>query len=288
MTIFFFYLKESFSPEVKSAEDIEKFKFMSFGSVPDLNFSQNVNHLFNKLKLRVDLPMELLNSPVYTQPDSPQAFVFGAIRSKIFHNIEKSPEDFKIIAVTSPRQSEGKSLIAGKLASSIALTGQKTLFIDGDLIRKDISHQLHLEDYEGLKEILLGGTELKDVIVKSELYDSLHILPAGKGRGSIADVLLTRTSKEFFEQCRQQYDLVIIDTPALLIAPDALLLCRFSDLTSLVVTASQTRLHDVELTRSELTDNGVENIGCILNRYGSLLKYVYYLPVKRRKDKPAS
>lgn len=271
--LFFFFMKDNLSPTLKSRDDIENLNFINFGSVPDLNSGK---HLLNTKAFgepKEDYPFSIAKN-------SPESFVFGAIRSKVLHCMEGA-DKMQLISVTSPQQNEGKSLITAKLATSLANANKKVLLVDGDVMRKDISRDFQVLNKLGFGDILQGQASLKDAILKTEHCENLDILPAGTGAGSVADYLLSGGRLDFFNECRSLYDIVIFDNLAFLLVPDSLLLCRFSDLTLVVGCAGTTKVADLVNTAKDLRENGVNNIGCVINKNGSLLKYVYIHPTEK-------
>ena len=115
----------------------------------------------------------------------------------------------RVILVTSPSPSEGKSTVAAHLAIAHAEQGRKTLLIDGDLRRPSIHRKFDFTPSSGLSSVLLNGVKWPQVLFKPE-HAGLDILAAGPPSRRASDLIGSNIT-ELLEQISQEYDLVIVD-----------------------------------------------------------------------------
>lgn len=160
---------------------------------------------------------------------------------------------FKSLLVTSALPGEGKSTVAVDLALALALSGQRVLLVDADLRSPSVAEYLGLPDVFGLAEVLtgqIGWTKAIQTVDIKEFVspDYLSTRSREKNRGN--GVLLCMTSgklppnpAELLEaedvprllgEMRSAYDVMILDTPPLLVAADAVVIGRAVDAALLV------------------------------------------------------
>lgn len=191
-------------------------------------------------------------------------------------------ENKKVILVTSPSQAEGKSTIAANLSYIFAQSGLKTLLIDLDLRKPKIHSIFSMDRKPGFTDLVLNN--LNGNIQKTP-FENLYILPAGSLIPSPADLLEKKKVDEWLNKLRDEYSLIIIDTPPALIAADVSILAKKVDGILLVCGFMKTELPMLEET-IKMLDNGEKKIiGCVLNFYQPLKKYrnYYYYHYKYQK-----
>jgi capsular exopolysaccharide synthesis family protein len=144
---------------------------------------------------------------------------------------------FKVIMVTSPLPSEGKSSIAALLAASYAAAGKRTVLVDCDFRRGSLSRDFSLAQVS-FSDVLTGSGDLG----AATIYDSVtgcYLIQAGPGTNSSDDWPVSLRTKAVLTQMRQQYDCIVLDTPPLLSTIDALALARLAD--KIIVAVDGTR-----------------------------------------------
>ncbi|MCX7899696.1 MAG: polysaccharide biosynthesis tyrosine autokinase, partial [Methylocystis sp.] len=118
----------------------------------------------------------------------------------------------KVLQVSSSVPGEGKSTLSLALAGSATFSGLKTLVIDADLRHASASRNFELERAKGLVDYLIGEADLASVVPRAE-KTRIWILPAGGKTQNPADLLGSEKLKALIASLRDQYDLIIIDTP---------------------------------------------------------------------------
>lgn len=182
----------------------------------------------------------------------------------------------KTLLVTSAVPNEGKSTISANLAITMALSGARTLLIDGDLRRGAIREAFGITSKEGFAEVLKQEVNWREVVVPTS-YPSLFILPRGKIVSQPSEHLLRESTDTFLREIYNHYDYIVIDSSPVLAADDTTSLAPKIDATLFVVRLSST---SARLTRKslELLYNRQVNVpGVILNYVDtSLPEYYYY------------
>jgi len=177
--------------------------------------------------------------------------------------------------VTSSMVQEGKSTIASFLAMAMSVFSNKpTLLIDGDMRIPTVSKLFKINLTPGLVELLEGKVSLDQVIQPTPIQN-LKVIASGEPT-PLADKLLVMSGfKELLDRLKSSYAITIIDSPPIMILPDALSLNRVVDEVVLVVKAGVTPREVVKRTCDTLRDSGANIIGVILNNIKQSLPYYY-------------
>jgi capsular exopolysaccharide synthesis family protein len=184
--------------------------------------------------------------------------------------------DMRILAITSAAAQEGKTSVASQLALSLArASGKMTLLIDGDMRSPDVHNVFDIPQEPGLAEVLSDQCPLADAIVKTH-NEHVHLLPAGQLKGSPHRLLANGSWESLLEQIQTTYRYVIIDTPPVLAASEALVLAKAADATLICVMRDVSRADQVRKASERLLSAGGHPVGTVLsgvpthryNKYG--------------------
>jgi len=150
------------------------------------------------------------------KPHSGFAEAYRHLRASImFADIDKAA---KTVAVVSSLPSEGKTSMSYCLGRMAAMSGTKTIVIDGDIRLRQLTEISGVKCEAGLLEYLFGEARLADAVQTDE-KTGLHILPLSDRKHTPRDVFGSRAFDAMLNMLQQSYDLVIIDTgPILLMA----------------------------------------------------------------------
>lgn len=169
------------------------------------------------------------------------------------------------LAVTSAVNQEGKTSVVVQLATSIARAYRvRVLIIDGDLRDPGVHNVFEIPGEPGLTNVLAGECSLRDAIAVSWV-EGLDVLPAGVLRGSPHALLGNGRWESFFKQIPPQYRYVIIDTPPVLAASEALVLTRGADAVLICAMRDVTRLPQLKKATQRIASTGAKMAGLVLN-----------------------
>ncbi|HUT90269.1 MAG TPA: polysaccharide biosynthesis tyrosine autokinase [Thermoguttaceae bacterium] len=173
--------------------------------------------------------------------------------------------DVKVLAVTSAANNEGKTSVAVQLAvSSARASGEMALLIDGDMRSPDVHKVLETRLGPGLAEVLNGECTLEEAII-TDWSSRVHILPAGKLRGSPHKLLGNGALKSLLETVRSSYRHVVIDTPPILAAGEALVFARAADASLICAMRDVSRMDQINTAHDRLKGAGGNPVGVVLN-----------------------
>ena len=175
----------------------------------------------------------------------------------------------RVIVVTSANPQEGKTTVASNLALALAEIGRRVLVVDADLRRPRLHEIFKVPNVFGLSDLL----EAKEPLAASEplaiatAYRDLSVLPAGPAPSNISNLLHSPQMLESLKRMRQDFDMVIIDTPPMLQMPDARVLGRLADGVILVVRSNRTTKDNFVGAGQRLAEDRTRVLGTVLNEW---------------------
>ncbi|ALX94357.1 tyrosine protein kinase [Serratia fonticola] len=169
-----------------------------------------------------------------------------------------------IIMITGASPGIGKSFVSTNLAAVIAMSGQKTLIIDGDM-RKGYMHEIfNTGANNGLSDILSGQLE-KDSAPQRTDVPLLDFISRGIIPPNPAELLMHERFDGLIEWAKNIYDIIIIDTPPILAVTDAAIIGRHVGTSFLVARFDINTVKEVDICVQRLYQNGVDIKGAIIN-----------------------
>jgi len=183
----------------------------------------------------------------------------------------------RVIMVASAVAGEGKTLTASNLALTFSESYQKkVLLIDADLRRPSLHSVFRLDTAMGLSDGLLSTGETKMLV--RQVSPRLAVLPAGRPSSDPMAGLTSSRMRRLLEEASQTFDWIILDTPPVMLLPDAHLLASMVEGAVLVVRAESTPHELVKRSAEAIGRSRI--LGVVLNRAESDSKhedhYQYY------------
>ena len=181
-------------------------------------------------------------------------------------NLQFCGADKKVIMVTSCMQSDGKTTISFEIANSFAQDGRRVLLLDTDLRKSVMSIRLLGEEYRiGTTNVLSETHNFEDCVCHTQ-YPNLDILFAGSIPPNPVELLGSKSFENLVAFCREQYDIVIVDTPPLGAVIEAAVVAKVCDGAVLVICANTVRRHFAIGVLEQLKKSGCPVLGTVLNR----------------------
>jgi capsular exopolysaccharide synthesis family protein len=180
----------------------------------------------------------------------------------VLHDAQGS-SDLHVVLIASALPSEGKTLTAANVALTLSESyRRRVLLVDADL-RKPALHQVfRLNAAAGLLDGLEASTDMK--LVLRQVSPRLAVLPAGRPTSDPMAALTSDRMRRLLDEAKQAFDWVIIDSPPLMLLPDAHLLASLVDAAVLVIKAQSTAHATVKRTIEIIGRQRI--IGVVLNQ----------------------
>jgi tyrosine-protein kinase Etk/Wzc len=284
------FLKEYFDDSLKSPDEIEKLGFNLLATIPKIELDEVEKKAQKKWELTELGEAKQIESRLITHfdPRSPVSEAYRTLRTNLqFSKIEGS---IKAILVTSSGPKEGKSTSIANLAITLAQMGSKTILVDTDLRRPVIHSIFGHQKEEGLTNFMMDQIPIKNTI-KDTFLDNLKIITSGLLPPNPSELLGSEKMEELIIYLKENFDLVLFDSPPIIAVTDAAVLSTKVDCVFLVVSSGQTN-KDAIIRATTLLDNvKARLLGAVLNNvdyennYGSSYYqyYHYYYGAKSKK-----
>jgi receptor protein-tyrosine kinase len=172
----------------------------------------------------------------------------------------------KTLAITSPGAREGRSFIAANLAVVFSQLGTRTLLIDADLRAPRQQSIFNISDRFGLSSALSNRADLSSAVPVPGLT-GLSVLPAGPLPPNPLELLSRPGFAALIGKAQQEYDVILIDTPAVTGYADAQCIAFRSGDALLVSRKDQTRVTDTERAARDLSDASARIVGTLMNAF---------------------
>jgi protein-tyrosine kinase len=196
-------------------------------------------------------------------PQSEMVEPLRALRSQL--ELRWAADDGRrILAITSAGRGEGRSWLAANLATVYAQMGVRTLLIDADM-RHPSQHVLfNLNNSVGLSALLTGRAG-REIVVRIHPQLRLFVLPAGNLPPNPQELLGRPVFELILDLFAEQYDLVIMDTPASTEVADAQILASHAGAALILARRNHTRRAHLQATMLNFAQTNVNVIGSVIN-----------------------
>ncbi|TWD98920.1 protein-tyrosine kinase [Neobacillus bataviensis] len=199
----------------------------------------------------------------YYYPNSLLADQFQTIQTNI--NFLMSEKMTQTIMVTSPEEGDGKSTLLANIAVAIAQQKKKVLLIDSNLRAPALHEFFYTSNTHGLTDVLSGRMTLSEVVHHTEIW-RLDLLSSGSIPKNPVELLGSKIMKELLVKVKESYDVIILDSTALIKLPDTKLLASLCDGVLLVVKNGKTKLQSASEAKKMLEFAKARLLGVVLNQ----------------------
>lgn len=246
-----------------------------------------------------DIPALITPLATVSAPRSAGAEAYRILRTSV--NLMPVGKDSRVIAFTSCGPGEGKSTTALNLSASLAQQGKRVLVIDADLRKPALAERIRLPQPSapGLSRFLSDLSLRPEECVQAiSAIPGLTIMPVQEIPPFPSELLGRGRLEELIAWARQNFDVVLIDTPPALLVTDALIVAQLADIILLVARVGTAQRRSLRRLREELKKFSDKQIAVVVNAvpqsqsyyggYGD--KHGYYGSTSdgKKKKEPAS
>lgn len=227
-------------------------------------------------------------SPIISNrdPKDPICESYRTVRNSIkFASLDKPVNS---LLITSSLEGEGKTTTVINLAISITREEKQVLVMDTDLRRPEIHKTFGLPNSMGITNILAGEARIEEAIKKTDI-EGLSVLTSGPIPPDPGRIVESEKMRQLIKDVSQRYDFVILDTPPVLIANDAIVLTGYVDGVVLILESRKITSPALSQARELLKQAHIQPIGTILNKFrierGGYYYYYYKSSYYKGKKK---
>ncbi len=177
------------------------------------------------------------------------------------------PDRPNVVAVTAARIGEGKTTVALALGRAAAMGGERVLVVECDLRRPMFSRLMHPHTVPppGLADCLRGKAQPHDV-VQHEVQTGLDMISGGRVGTDAPDLFLSGAMVPILTMLRQEYDLILLDSPPVAAITEARIVAGLADATLLCVRWRATSRSMLRDAVQRLGDAHARVVGTVLTR----------------------
>ena len=247
-------LRHQFDRRLRSSEAVERqFGIPVIGMIPQSSQMRQGNGK--------EFALAVTGSPSSSNASTAEGF--RKLRTNLaYMDVDQPP---RVIVVTSPKQSDGKSTVAANLAAAVAIGGQAVTLIDGDLRRPTMADSLAIVDGAGLTDVLVGRVAPSEVIQDHPDVPGLRVLASGAIPPNPSELLGSKAMQSLVTELSQDA-MVIIDAPPLLPVTDAAVLTRSADGAIIVIGHADTLDTELAASLSHISAVHGRTLGIVFNR----------------------
>lgn len=208
---------------------------------------------------------------------------FKTLRTNIrFSSVDK---EIRTLAITSAMPEEGKTTVAISLAAAMAEEGKKTLLVEADCRRPMVANRRSLRPATNWLELLYDDSIPVMNAVEPTRQKNFYFLDSGRDMKRPVEILSSKKFRMLVEKLKQEFDIVIFDTPPVGVFIDAAILSEMMDGTLLVIRAGMVDAKKEQEVVAQLKKAKANILGVALNgvrSYSDDYGY-YYRDGKKRK-----
>ena len=239
------YLKDMFTTKFSNQEELEE-----ISQVPFIGHIHHNRH----------------NTQLVVKDGKTSAIVelFRYVRNNL--QFVLNDDDDKVILVTSSVSGEGKSFVSTNIASSFALLGKRVALVGMDIRSPKLASMLNLNDVPGVTSYLSRNDVTIDQIAQScSEVNGMDVFVGGAIPPNPSELLLGNRVKQFFEDLRARYDIIIVDSAPVAMVSDSFALDKYSNATVYVTRANYTRRNHIKFMNRIAANKQLKNMCVVLN-----------------------
>ena len=275
-------LLENLDVSISTIEDIEEFLSLPvLGIIPNIASERHIDNwlvgIFKKERYTLDAFRSVL---IFNKKCASNAIEsYHTLRTNIISQM-KTKESFAIV-FSSAGAAEGKTLTAVNFALASAHSGLKTLLVDADMRRPSIYNIFGINRQPGLSDILEGQVSWKKALYESSDLiggsiglqrmmrfsgmDNLSIINSGTSANNIIDVIDYEQWDDLIKDFKSEFDIVVFDSPPVLLFVDSLIISKHVDGVVLVYKAGKIARGALKRAKEQISGANARMIGVALN-----------------------
>lgn len=233
--------------------------------------------LLTRLRKKNKSPNRLL---AHADNDSLSYEAIKSLRTNLMFGmpvVGKVGERAKVVLITGESPGVGKSFISANLTEVFSQLDKKVLIIDADMRLGELHRMFDMTPDNGLGDYLAQQGELARVIHPTSI-DNIDFMPRGQHPKNPSSLLSGDKFEQMMTELNEHYDYIVIDSPPILAASDAMVMSHYADRVLMVTRYDQSVEGQVAYAIKQMHKAGIQVDGIVLNdvQQGLMSKYSYH------------
>lgn len=191
-------------------------------------------------------------------------------------------ENKKVLQVTSPGPSDGKSTLSANLAVHYAQLGKRVLLVDCDLHRPRLHAMFSVPRENGLSNLLMNRNASLHEVASRVALPGLTLLPSGPQIPNPAEMFSSVHFEKALRHFKENFDVVILDTPPILLFSDTRRIASRSNAIIAVGRLERTKIQDMNQALETIQTTGTDLFGTVWVGSKPSKNHYYYRDKRRR------
>lgn len=209
----------------------------------------------------------------FERPQHPAVEGYRNLRTNLqFLNLEG---ETRVILFTSAGPEEGKSTVMINMGAALSEMGKKVLLVEADLRKPVLDRYFKVSPGKGISGVLAGTTTLDEAIQPTG-YDNLYVLASGVKPPNPAELVASESMRSVLERVKQSADFILVDSPPVLAASDAMAMAPMVDGVILMANHARADRESARRTSELLRRVNARILGLVINNIALETKYGYY------------
>lgn len=265
-------VKQMLNRGIEDPSQIEDIGLPVYASIP-VSPTQQTDSVRGRFRADGKLHLLAINDPADLAVEA-----MRSLRTSLHFARLEAKNNIVLISGSSPNA--GKTFVSSNLATVIAQAGQRVLIIDADMRKGTLHRALGAPQSPGLSDVLVGKVEAQQAIRSLPGVDNLQFITRGDVPPNPSELLMHENFTRLLAQVSKNYDLVLIDTPPILVVTDAAIIAHHAGTNLLVARFGLNQPKELDLAKKRFEQNNVKIKGAIFNaverRAAGYYSYGYY------------
>jgi tyrosine-protein kinase Etk/Wzc len=168
------------------------------------------------------------------------------------------------VLITGATPGVGKSFVSSNFAAILANAGKRVLLVDADLRKGHLNHYFGVTRERGLSDLITGSVKISEA-VRRDLLPNLDLLTTGLLPPNPAELMMSTAFAHVLEELSRDYDIVVLDTPPVLVAADTVGVAPHAGTVLLVARAGLTQMGELHESAKRMSHAGKAVSGVLFN-----------------------
>ena len=217
----------------------------------------------------------------YTDRDSLSYEAIKSLRTSIMFGMPeegKSGSRAKVVLITGESPGVGKSFVSSNLSEVFAQLSKKVLVIDADMRLGELHKVFNMTQDNGLADYFQKENHNLQDVVHPTTMENIDFIPRGEKPQNPSSLLSSEKFSSLMKELSTHYDYIVIDSPPVLAASDAMILAQYADKVLMVTRYDDSIEGQLVYATKQMQKANVNIDGIVLNdvRQGLMNKYSYH------------